>query len=92
MITFAGEIACGYASGCLTREQTLKIAFHRGRLPIVHGLKGGLMVATGLSASEACNRIQGTSCVLACDNSCDSTTLSGRTLLSNAMQFCTTID
>ncbi len=73
----AGEIACGYASGCLSREQTLKIAFHRGRLPVAHGLTGGLMVATGLSASEACDRVQGTRCVLACDNSCESTTLSG---------------
>ena len=26
----AGEIACGYADGCLTREQTVLIAYHRG--------------------------------------------------------------
>ena len=26
----AGEIACGYADGCLTREQTILIAYHRG--------------------------------------------------------------
>ena len=32
----AGEIACGYADGCLTREQTVLIAYHRGacRVPI----------------------------------------------------------
>ncbi len=26
----AGEIPCGYADGCLTREQTILIAYHRG--------------------------------------------------------------
>ena len=26
----AGEITCGYADGCLTREQTVLIAYHRG--------------------------------------------------------------
>ena len=29
----AGEIPCGYADGCLTREQTILIAYHRGRAP-----------------------------------------------------------
>lgn len=27
----AGEIPCGYADGCLTREQTILTAYHRGR-------------------------------------------------------------
>ena len=32
----AGEIACGYADGCLTREQTVLIAYHRGAfLPVL---------------------------------------------------------
>lgn len=26
----AGEIPCGYADGCLSREQTILIAYHRG--------------------------------------------------------------
>lgn len=30
----AGEIPCGYADGCLTREQTILIAYHRGRAPL----------------------------------------------------------
>ena len=30
----AGEIPCGYADGCLTREQTILIAYHRGRPPM----------------------------------------------------------
>ena len=73
----AGEIACGYASGCLTREQTLLVAYHRGRLPVAHGLKGGLMAATGLSAADALARLEGSPVVLACDNSPVSTTISG---------------
>lgn len=31
----AGEIPCGYADGCLTREQTILIAYHRGALPVI---------------------------------------------------------
>lgn len=73
----AGEIVCGYASGCLTREQTLQVAYQRGRLPVKYTLKGGLMVATGLSAIDAAKKVQGTQCVVACDNSPSSTTLSG---------------
>lgn len=74
----AGEIACAYASGCLTREQTLAVAYHRGRLPVKHKLTGGLMAATGLSAEQAEARLAGSSCVVACDNSPCSTTLSGQ--------------
>lgn len=25
-----GEMGCGYADGALTREQTMKLAYHRG--------------------------------------------------------------
>ena len=46
----AGEIAAGYADGCLTREQTVLIAYHRGRMAPDHGVSGGLMAAVGLSA------------------------------------------
>ena len=48
----AGEIAAGYADGCLTREQTVLIAYHRGRMAPDHGASGGLMAAVGLSAGE----------------------------------------
>ena len=53
------------------------IAYHRGRLPIEHGITTGLMAATGLSAEQAIERCQGTNVVLACDNSPSSTTVSG---------------
>ena len=56
------------------------IAYHRGRLPADNGISGGLMAATGLSAEEATQRVQGTLVVLACDNSPTSTTVSGAAL------------
>ena len=46
----AGEIAAGYADGCLTRAQTVLIAYQRGRMAPDHGVSGGLMAAVGLSA------------------------------------------
>ena len=77
----AGEIACGYASGCFTLEQAMLIAYHRGRLPTERGIAGtGLMAATGLSAAQCKQRVAGTNVVMACDNSPTSTTVSGAAL------------
>ena len=78
-----GEIAAGYADGCLTREQTVLIAYHRGRMAPDHGLSGGIMAAVGLGAAAAEARIAkaglaDTGVVVACDNSPDSVTMSGR--------------
>ena len=78
MVFCEGEIACTYASGCCTAEQAVLIAYHRGRLPTEHKITTGLMAATGLSADEARARCEGTNVVLACDNSPNSTTISGR--------------
>ena len=72
-----GEIACTYASGCCTKRQAMLIAYHRGRLPVEHGITTGLMAATGLSAAEVIKRTEGTGVVLACDNSPTSTTVAG---------------
>ena len=33
----AEEIACGYADGCLSKEQAVLIAYHCGRLTPVYG-------------------------------------------------------
>jgi len=60
------------------------VAYHRGRLPGDHGIGGGLMAATGLSAEQARLRVQGTNVVLACDNSPTSTTISGEDTLLRA--------
>ena len=52
----SGEIAAAYAAGILSQKDALKIAYHRGLA--VHSLKthshikGGAMLAVGLSAAE----------------------------------------
>ena len=60
--------------------QAVLVAYHRARQWPEHGLSGGLMAATGLSAPAAAERLERealTSCVVACDNSPTSITLSG---------------
>lgn len=42
-----GELTCGYADGCLTREQTLQAAVVRGRCIEDAKLPNGAMAATG---------------------------------------------
>ena len=77
---WAGEIPCGYADGCLTREQTILVAYHRGRMAPEHGVTGGLMAAVGLSADAADARLKKeglTSTVVGCDNSPMNVTLAG---------------
>ena len=48
----AGEIPCGYADGCLTREQTILIAYHRGE-PIIRTPAALLMSAERISLPAA---------------------------------------
>ncbi len=63
--------------GC---TQAVLVAYHRARQWPEGGLEGGLMAATGLSAAAAAERLEReglSSCVVACDNSPTSTTLSG---------------
>ena len=78
-----GEIPCGYADGCLTREQTILVAYHRGRMAPEHGVTGGLMAAVGLSADAADARLRKeglTLTVVGCDNSPVNVTLAGAPL------------
>ncbi len=61
--------------------QAVLVAYHRARQWPESGLSGGLMAATGLGAAAAADRLERealTRCVVACDNSPTSTTLSGR--------------
>lgn len=84
----AGEITCGYADGGFTQEQTLLVAYHRGRMCRDHGITGGLMAAVGLGAAEAEKRLAAAGaagCVVACDNSPTSTTLSGEFWFVNGL-------
>ena len=49
-----GEMACGYADGGLTIEQTMLLAYHRGHCIEEAGLTGpGAMAATGLTWQQA---------------------------------------
>ena len=76
----AGEIACGYADGALTRAECVLVAYHRGRMCPKYGITHGLMAAVGLGAADADARLRKhgkPGCVVACDNSPSSTTLSG---------------
>lgn len=75
-----GEVAAGYAAGCLTREQAAAVAHAMGRLAPARGAAGGLMASVGLGAAEAAARLAGAGlagCVVGCDNSPANATLSG---------------
>nr|AXS78290.1 fatty acid synthase [Anisakis simplex] len=74
-----GEMGCGYADGGLTREQTMRLAYHRGTTIMNSDEKiEGSMAAVGLTWEEATNRCP-EGVVPACHNSADSVTISGDT-------------
>lgn len=73
-----GEVACGYADGCTSAREAASIAFVRCRLSD-QVTANGLMVAAGLSIEEAHAIIEPfADTVVACHNSPDGVTLSGR--------------
>ena len=87
----AGEIACGYGDGCFTREQCVLVAYHRGRMCPEHGISGGLMAAVGLGVEEAEARLTKhgqPGCVVGCDNSPNSVTLSGAAYICSLSRSC----
>lgn len=81
----SGEIAAGYASGLISAEDAIKIAYYRGlctqRQTVENRTKRGAMMAVGTTledAAEVCalEMFKGRLCVAAC-NSPSSVTLSG---------------
>ena len=42
-----GELGCSYGDGCLTEEETILVAYERGRISIETELIHGLMAAVG---------------------------------------------
>jgi acyl transferase domain-containing protein len=80
----SGEIAAAYALGAISRDDCLKLAFHRGRLTsemkhLEPSLKGRMM-AVALSTAAAENYIKSLKCgaaVVACINSPENVTVSG---------------
>lgn len=77
----SGEIAAAYAADALSREDCLKIAYHRGIVSRMAQIEkpGGRMMAVGLSAEavEPYLTRSGTDVVVACYNSPRSLTLAG---------------
>ncbi|XP_050421854.1 fatty acid synthase-like [Adelges cooleyi] len=71
-----GELACAYADGTLTAEQTIIVAYWRGRSLLDLNLPPGAMAAVGLSWEEANARVPADIAV-ACHNSEDGVTISG---------------
>ncbi|WKY15735.1 hypothetical protein Q1695_000877 [Nippostrongylus brasiliensis] len=80
-----GEMGCGYADGGITREQTMRLAYHRGTTMMKHKeIKGG-MAAVGLTWEEAQAQCP-EGVVPACHNGADSVTISGDG--EKVLQFC----
>lgn len=77
----SGEIAAAYAADALSRENCLKIAYHRGIVSKIAQIEspGGRMMAVGLSAEaiEPYLTRSGAGVVVACFNSPKSLTLAG---------------
>ncbi|XP_022181593.1 fatty acid synthase-like [Myzus persicae] len=71
-----GELACAYADGTLTAEQTIIVAYWRGRSLLDLNLPPGAMAAVGLSWEEANARVP-SDIAVACHNSEDGVTISG---------------
>lgn len=72
-----GEICSGYADGCLTRGEALKLAYHRGNTVMQNKEKlCGKMVAVQLSLAQVKARCT-EGVVAACHNGANSITVSG---------------
>ncbi|XP_057571036.1 fatty acid synthase isoform X2 [Hippopotamus amphibius kiboko] len=71
-----GEVACGYADGCLSQEEAVLCAYWRAQCIKEANIPPGAMAAVGLSWEE-CKRRCPPGIVPACHNSEDSVTISG---------------
>ena len=71
-----GEIACAYADGCLTLEQTMLCSYWRGKVIEDGNIPFGMMAAVGLSWEEAIKRCP-KNVFVACDNAPDSVSITG---------------
>lgn len=71
-----GEVACGYADGCLSQREAVLSAYWRGQCIKDANLPAGSMAAVGLSWEE-CKQRCPPGVVPACHNSEDTVTISG---------------
>ncbi|KAI1374459.1 hypothetical protein F4677DRAFT_461487 [Hypoxylon crocopeplum] len=72
----SGEIAAAYAAGYISLEFAIKAAYYRGLVSSKSVSKSGAMAAIGLGAKEV-TRLLPDGVVVACENSPQSTTISG---------------
>ena len=71
-----GELVCAYADKCLTKEETIAIAFWRGKCIEASNTTRGSMAAIGMGAKEA-KSLCPSNVYIACDNAEDSVTVAG---------------
>lgn len=71
----SGEIGAAYATGAITLDMAIAIAYYRGQVTQKHGRVGG-MAAVGLERSDAAEYLEA-GVVIACENSPKNVTLSG---------------
>ncbi|XP_036924219.1 fatty acid synthase [Sturnira hondurensis] len=71
-----GEVACGYADGCLSQDEAILCAYWRGQCIKEASIPPGAMAAVGLSWEE-CKKRCPPSVIPACHNSEDTVTISG---------------
>ncbi|KAL8790668.1 MAG: hypothetical protein Q9213_000516 [Squamulea squamosa] len=72
----SGELAAAYAAGALTAKEAIIGAYQRGQVAKLQKRKGA-MAAVGLGWDEVENFLKPPQCVVACENSPKSVTLSG---------------
>ncbi|CAH0402645.1 unnamed protein product [Chilo suppressalis] len=71
-----GELGCAYADGCLTAEQTLLLAYHRGLVSTQMPFIRGSMAAVGMGHKNV-SKICPAEIEVVCHNSANSSTISG---------------
>jgi fatty acid synthase len=71
-----GELVCAYADGCITAEETILIAYWRGKCLEDNNKTKGMMAAVGMSWDEIQQRCP-ENVFAACHNAEDSVTISG---------------
>lgn len=79
-----GEMACAYADGALTLEQTIRSVYFRGKVSVELKTIDGLMAAIGMGYRNIKDRLP-PSIYGACHNSADSCTISG--LKADVLKF-----
>ncbi|KAL8882833.1 MAG: hypothetical protein Q9198_000233, partial [Flavoplaca austrocitrina] len=72
----SGELAAGYAAGALTAKEAIIGAYERGRVAKLQNRKGA-MAAVGLGWNEVEKFLSRPQCVVGCENSPKSVTLTG---------------